>query len=269
MLMHGPPSVKVTNHGFLKIIMQQTDLQHGTGNQSCPLRALTSPKWQGLERNRQSPQITWKGVRCTTLMVHNWSTIIVISHGNTAYSRGFDVYLYPMRCNSESSSHTPECLRLHTCKIFFKVEKENLQVNQKALQENRAGGYLWISSENSDLVLRSQIKQFSKYTTLICCEAFRQGKQDLEPFPPNIPKKWARPSSQQLLEGCWWSCICLLLGKVLYRIKTKQQRGPKGNQGQWLRAGSALQETSQHRTRYNNSDLLCLLRSVNSQRGEP
>lgn len=179
-----------------------------------------------------------------------------------------------MRCNSESSSRTTECLRQRKCKISSKVAQKNLPVNQKALQESRAGGYLWISSENSDLVLHSQIKQFSKYTAFTCAEAFRQGKEELGPFPPNIPKKWACPSPSQLLEGRWWSHIfLLLLGKVLYREKKKkkikQQHGPKGNQGQLLRAASALQETSQNRTRYNNSDLLCQLCSVNSQHNEP
>lgn len=79
------------------------------------------------------------------------------------------------------------------------------------------------------------------------------------------------------LAGQQYSASDLLMVRALFscfwvqffKEKIKQLHGPKGNQGQLLRAASALQETFQNRTRYNNSDLLCHIHSVNSQHSRP
>lgn len=47
------------------------------------LHHLNDRSLNGTGRKTESPQIICNRVRCTTLMLYNWTAIIVISHGNT------------------------------------------------------------------------------------------------------------------------------------------------------------------------------------------
>lgn len=106
--------------------------------------------------------------------------------------------------------------------------------------------------------------------------------------PPRLPHSMHGAGTHQLpvllaagqhvpLVGQQYSASDLLMVRALFscfwvkffKEKIKQLHGPKGNQGQLLRAASALQETFQNRTRYNNFDLLCHIHSVNSQHSRP